>query len=264
MSQTESSVNFWPDNKCAKAFWGQYRLRPYQSLLADTKSRLDPKPGERWLDLGCGRGMLTRTIWEKSGGSVSEIVGLDVAAINQKAYDRLQADLSPKPRAGQLKFVAADFAELKDWPAASFDGCVSGLAISYANSYSEELGKWTTEAYDNALANVARVLKPGGRFVFSVNVPEPAWSRVAISTLAGTFSTWRPDRLLLKALRICNYGAWLKREARRGRFQYLPFPTVRAKLVNLGFLEIESTLSFANQAYLISCNKVAMPARRAA
>ena len=24
------AVNYWPDNKCAKAFWGQHELPPYR------------------------------------------------------------------------------------------------------------------------------------------------------------------------------------------------------------------------------------------
>src|SRR5215470_6093405 len=68
--------NHWPDSACARAFWGQQELPPYRRLLADTTAWLDPRPGERWLDLGCGSGQLTRAIWEKSGGRVSEIVAL--------------------------------------------------------------------------------------------------------------------------------------------------------------------------------------------
>ncbi|MFL5329721.1 MAG: class I SAM-dependent methyltransferase [Gemmataceae bacterium] len=260
----KQSADYWPDSKCAKAFWGQYRLRPYKKLLVETQEQLDPKPGQRWLDLGCGRGMCTRALWEKSGGTVSEIVGLDVAAVNVEVYNQLNFSLTPRPRPGQLRFVAADFSDLSKWPAASFDGVVSGLAITYANSYSEKLGRWTSEAYDLALSNVARLLKPGGQFVFSVNVPEPAWSRIALSTMMGSFSTWRPDLLFVKALQICSYGGWLKREARRGRFQYLPIQIVKSKLEALGLGEAEHKVSFAGCAYLINCRKTAMTMLRAA
>ena len=46
------TINYWPDSKCAKAFWSQHELPPYQELLRDTTAWLDPKPGQRWLDLG--------------------------------------------------------------------------------------------------------------------------------------------------------------------------------------------------------------------
>src|SRR5262249_61484223 len=73
-------VNYWPDTACAKAFWGQHELPAYRRLLADTTAWLDPQPFERWIDLGCGGGQLTRALWEKSNGTLAEIVALDCAA----------------------------------------------------------------------------------------------------------------------------------------------------------------------------------------
>lgn len=250
------SVNHWPDNKCAKAFWSQHELPPYRQLLADTTARIDPKPGERWLDLGCGRGMLTRAVWEQSAGAVAEVVGLDCAAINSEAYDKLQTALEPRPAPGQVRFVAGDFSRgLQSFADHSFDGIVSGLSISYAESYSDALARWTTAAYDLVLAEASRLLRPGGRFIFSVNVPEPAWHTVALDALRGTFSVRRPHRFLVKSWRIYRYGGWLKREARRGRFHYLPLPVIREKLMDAGLSGVEGTLSFSNQAFVISCTK---------
>lgn len=265
MGWFRSSINHWPENRCAKAFWGQQELPPYRQLLADTVARLDPQAGERWLDLGCGRGMLTRALWEKSAGQVGEIVGVDCAAANSRAYDKLRADLRPSPGREQIKFVAADFSHgLAQWKDQSFDGVVSGLSISYAESYSEALGRWTTAAYDLVLAEVLRLLRPGGRFVFSVNVPDPAWHAVAWDVLRGTFSARNPLRFLLKAWRIYRYGGWLKREARRGRFHYLPLSAIREKLDFLGFGDVQSCTSFSGQAYVIDCRKPAGVTRRAA
>src|ERR1700741_1544052 len=95
------SVNYWPDNKCAKAFWNQHELPPYRQLLADTTVQLDPRPGERWLDLGCGRGMLTRAIWERSAGRVREVVGIDIAEANAGVYEKMQQALRPLPEPSQ-------------------------------------------------------------------------------------------------------------------------------------------------------------------
>ena len=68
----ELDVNYWPDRKCARAFWTQCEVPPYRRLLADTAAWLDPAPGERWLDLGCGGGQLTHALWEKSGGFIND------------------------------------------------------------------------------------------------------------------------------------------------------------------------------------------------
>ena len=83
-----TAINHWPDDACAVPFGPSANLPPYRRLLADTAAWLDPQPGERWLDLGCGGGQLTRTLWEKSGGSLAEIVALDCAAANAVALEK--------------------------------------------------------------------------------------------------------------------------------------------------------------------------------
>jgi ubiquinone/menaquinone biosynthesis C-methylase UbiE len=253
-----ASKNYWPDDKCAKAFWNQDELPPYRQLLADTVARLDPRPGERWLDLGCGCGRLSRAVWEKAGG-LAELVGLDIAAVNAKAYDRLQRSLTPPPPPGVLRFLAADFSGgLAAFPDGHFDGVVSGLAIQYAEDYSESLGRWTDTAYDRVLADAARVLRPGGRFVFSVNVPEPSWLRVAWHTVCNLRTISRPINSLKRGYRLWRYGGWLSRESRRGRFHYLPEVVVRAKLQAAGFTNVEVSRSFAGEAFLFTATKAAV------
>src|SRR5262249_46391061 len=159
----------------------------------------------------------------------------------------------------------ADFsAGLGSYPDASFDGAASGLAIQYAESYSHERGAWTSEAYDRLLAEVCRVLRPGGRFVFSVNVPEPAWLKVALYGVPGFFRTRQPGRYLKNSFRMLRYGSWLKREARRGRFHYLPHEQVAEKLRAAGFGAVEHRLSFAGQAYVFRCRRPATVEQSAA
>jgi ubiquinone/menaquinone biosynthesis C-methylase UbiE len=227
----------------------------YRQLLADTAAWLDPAPGENWLDLGCGGGQLAATLWEKSGGSLHQVVALDCAAANAAAIAKLRPTLHP-PAADQMRFLHADFSQgLAALADCAFDGAVSGLAIQYAESYSPERGLWTTDAYDRLLAEVYRVLYPGGRFVFSVNVPEPSWLRVAAQGLPGVVRAPKPLRFLKNSLRMLRYGSWLKREARKGRFHYLPAPAIAAKLMAVGFGDIEHRTSFAGQAIVFRCRK---------
>jgi len=256
MAVNASSVNYWPDSACAKAFWSQHELPPYQELLADTRAWLQPLPGQRWLDLGCGAGQLSRALWERSQGKLAEVVGVDCAAVNAEAYEKLRAKLRPRPALEALRFVAADFSRgLPSWRDAYFDGVVSGLALQYAEYFSPEQNAWTSAAYDRILAEVQRVLRPCGSFVFSVNVPEPSWGRVAWTAAAGFFRASKPLRYMQKAWRIWSYGNWLKREARRGRFHYLPVDAIVKKLGAAGFRDIEHRLSFSRQAYLLRCRK---------
>lgn len=257
MSTTAAlTLNYWPDSACARAFWGQQELPPYQKLLADTRAWLTPRAGERWLDLGCGCGKLTEALWQYSGGAVREIVGLDCAADNALAFQQLRGRVRPADTQERIRFVHGDFSSgLRSWENGRFDGIVSGLAIQYAESYSQRLGRWTTDAYDRLLADVYRLLREGGSFVFSVNVPEPSFGKLALYSIWGAFDARRTVRYTERAFRMWRYGAWLKREARIGRFHYLSFPTVAHKLRELGFSEIEHRLTFAGQAYLIRCRK---------
>ncbi len=260
-----ASVNHWPDSRCAKAFWGQHELPPYQELLRDTTAWLDPAPGERWLDLGCGGGQLTRALWEKSRGQLAEVVGVDVAAVNGEAYARLRGALQPPASADRVRFVAADFSGgFRDWTGGQFDGIVSGLSLQYAEAYSAEQGAWTQAAYDAILAEVRRLLKPGGRFVFSVNVPEPAWGKVAWHSFTAAFRSRRPLQYLKRSWRMWSYGRWLSREARHGRFHYLPIDALVTKLEAAGLGAIEHRLSYVGQAYIIRCRPAAAAAVSAA
>jgi ubiquinone/menaquinone biosynthesis C-methylase UbiE len=251
-----SSVNYWPDSACARAFWGQQEVAPYQQLLADTANWLNPTAGQRWLDLGCGCGKLTEALWHRSRGTVAEIVGLDCAAVNANAFERLRQKARPRPSAEQVRFLQADFsAGLASWPDGQFHGVVSGLAIQYAERYSETDGRWTDAAYDHLLREINRVLRPGGTFVFSVNVPEPAWGKVALRSLPSLFRRGKIGRRLMDAWRMYRYGRWLTRESRRGRFHYLPVEQIVAKLKAAGYVGIEHRRTYADQAFLVRCRK---------
>lgn len=249
-------VNHWPDAACARAFWGQRELPPYRRLLAHTAAWLEPRPGQRWLDLGCGGGQLTRTLWEKSKGTLTEIVALDVAAANAHALRAVAARSNPPAARGQIRFLHADFSKgLAQCPDDYFDGAVSGLAIQYAESWCPQRRRWTSDAYEQLLADVCRVLRPGGTFVFSVNVPEPSWTRVAASAVTGFFRTSHPLSYLKNAYRMLKYGSWLKRQARTGRFHYLPAVAVEERLRAAGFERVGHRLSFSKQAYVLRCFK---------
>lgn len=99
---------------------------------------LDPQPGERILDLGCGVGQLTAEIAARG----AEVVGLDADA---QMIDRAQEKYP------DLTFMRADGGDFAlDEPV---DAVFSNAALH-----------WMKEP-EPVIACVARVLKPGGRFV---------------------------------------------------------------------------------------------------
>ncbi len=106
---------------------------------------LDPKPGERILDLGCGTGHLTAQIAER--GAV--VTGLD-ASVSMIAQARQNY---PK-----LKFTLAD---ARDFAAAEpFDAVFSNAALH-----------WMRDA-EAVIAGVARALRFSGRFVLEMGAKQ--------------------------------------------------------------------------------------------
>jgi trans-aconitate methyltransferase len=97
---------------------------------------LDPKPGERILDLGCGDGALTQKIAE--AGAI--VTGVD------SSLDFL---LAARERGLDVRAMNGEALSFN----AEFDAVFSNAALH-----------WMT-AQQKVLAGVARALKPGGRFV---------------------------------------------------------------------------------------------------
>lgn len=103
--------------------------------------------GRRILDVGCGSGPLSAALRER-GALVS---GFDLsAAMIELARARLGDDAD---------LIVHDLAEPLPYPDAAFDDVVASLVLHY-------LQDWTAP-----LAELRRVLKPGGRLILSVNHP---------------------------------------------------------------------------------------------
>ncbi len=104
-------------------------------LAGDVFAWLDPKPGERILDLGCGDGHLTHKI-TKTG---AEVVGVDGSENMIEASRKLGLD------AHVMDGHALEFEE-------EFDAVFSNAALH-----------WMLEP-EEVIKGVKRALKPGGRF----------------------------------------------------------------------------------------------------
>lgn len=111
-------------------------------VVAQIVAEMDIRPGQRILDLGCGNGWATRLLAQAAPGATA--VGIDLSA---EMIQRAEAAHTNTIRA-RYELAAFENLGLRD---KSFDRVFSMEAIYYAL----DLGK--------ALAEAARVLKPGGR-----------------------------------------------------------------------------------------------------
>ncbi|MCD8141615.1 MAG: class I SAM-dependent methyltransferase [Planctomycetaceae bacterium] len=127
-----------------------------EKLLPDMK-------GLRVLDLGCGYGWHCRYTADHGA---AEVVGVD---LSEKMLERARAD-THQP---QVRYVRSAIEDI-DFPADSFDLALSSLAFHYV------------VLFDQAIGKVASCLRPGGKFVFSIEHP--------IFTAQGTQDWYRgPD-----------------------------------------------------------------------
>lgn len=117
-------------------------LRDELDLLDD----LVPLTDRRLIELGCGNARLARGLLRRHAGS--QLVGLEVDAVQ---HAKNVAD--PQER---LVFMAGS-AEAIPFPDASFDGALMLKSLHHV----------PLDGMDQALAEVARVLKPGGWFYVS-------------------------------------------------------------------------------------------------
>ncbi|HXM56492.1 MAG TPA: methyltransferase domain-containing protein [Candidatus Dormibacteraeota bacterium] len=136
----------------------------YRDRLADALDRgeargrarvlelLNAGPGWRVLDLGCGPGVLTRPL-AAAVGPTGLALGVDLA----EGMLRLAAANAP----GQLRLARMDMERL-GLVEAAFDAVACGHSLQFCPSLA------------GALAEIRRVLRPGGRVAASLPAAEPS------------------------------------------------------------------------------------------
>jgi SAM-dependent methyltransferase len=129
-----------------EAFTVKYQLEPWTALLLELAS---PQPGERVLDLACGTGVVTRHLAPVVGPGGS-IVGVDI----NPAMLEVARGASTAPGVS-VEWREADAQQLPLEPD-SFDLAMCQQGLQFVPDRLK------------ALREVHRVLKPGGRFAFSV------------------------------------------------------------------------------------------------
>ena len=142
-------------------------IREEPSVLSDFTARpfvlelCEPVAGLRVLDLGCGEGYCSRELRRR--GAV-QVDGIDIsesmiaAAYQQEVKDTLG-----------IHYQVGCATNLKQFGDCEIDLVVAVFLFNYL----------TTQQTQQCMAEVARILRPGGRFVFSVPHPSFAYMREA-------------------------------------------------------------------------------------
>jgi len=127
------------------AMWGNGPYQRITETLGDIHDlmieRLDPQPGDRWLDLACGTGAIA----ERAAAVGATVTGIDLAPVLiETAKERAdQAGLEIDYRVGD--------AENLDLPDGGFDKVSSSVGIMFAPDH------------EAVATELARVTAPGGR-----------------------------------------------------------------------------------------------------
>lgn len=151
---------------------GLLRFWPYTYLLKLVVDYLEPKAGERILELGCGTGNVLVRVLETPA---TEVVGIDLSSSMLKIARRKLR------RAGYLSRSSLNEGDLLAWlkeqPTASFD---AGVAVNVIYAINDQTTLWR---------EVHRVIKPDGRFVATTSV-RPG-SKVIIDEQLANDRWWR-------------------------------------------------------------------------
>lgn len=123
----------------------------YQELSRLMVQLAEIEPGMQILDLGCGTGVTTQAVLEALGDN-GHVFALDLS-------EPMLAVAREQIASPQVTFIQADAATIPDLAAQSVDRIVCNSVF------------WQFRHKPEVMAEMRRVLKPEGRFVF--NAPEP-------------------------------------------------------------------------------------------
>jgi SAM-dependent methyltransferase len=140
----------WPDDEAVNRWWQEgftegADAEYEEQILPLARQHLEG--ARRVLDVGTGEGQLARLAAQLPG--VEQVVGIDPTTAQLRAA---------RARAGGPVYVRAEAARLP-FPDAGFDAVVACLVFEHIDDV------------DAAIAEVARVLAPSGRFLFFLNHP---------------------------------------------------------------------------------------------
>lgn len=141
----------------------------FKPIAAGLVEELDPRPGERALDVGCGRGAVLLPLAARVGPA-GAAVGIDLSPkmVEAAAAEAARHDIAVDTRVGD--------AMAPDLPASSFDVVASSLVLFFLPDPRAALEAWR------------QLLVPGGRLGVSTFGPYSDRWRQEVDAVLGSYS----------------------------------------------------------------------------
>ncbi|MFB7931272.1 MULTISPECIES: class I SAM-dependent methyltransferase [Streptomyces] len=158
----------------AAATYDQLGVEFFTPMGRRLVERADPRPGQRVLDVGCGRGASLFVAAERVGPS-GHVLGIDIAPAMVEEARRQAAALGAR----QVEVRVMD-GEHPDFPPASFDVVTGSYSLIFLPDAPA------------ALPRYAALLRPGGRIAFT----SPVFTEDTFPFLPPVFTELIPERLL--------------------------------------------------------------------
>ena len=215
----------------------------YRSLIRTLNKLIEPTTGQVWLDAGCGPAKMSELIWEKSGGSLKKIVGIDI--VLNCAEERAQ-------RIPVLELKCGNLGETLDFENNTFDGIISNIALPYVIEFEGIYGK---EGIQKVFCEMSRVLKPGGQFIWSTpNTNMQTWLMgVSIAPDVIRNITNIPSPKI--ASRLLYHARQLKKKGKNGTYTYLNPKDWDVLLSKAGFINCTWKHVISHQVWVNKCYK---------
>ncbi len=246
----------WHAVESVRVFRELHHGRPFRELIHDTLDLAEPMPNETWLDIGWDGGDLFSGLFSSTQGKVEKVVYLD-CPIGQGGYDDSHTvPFDRQVSARKLELLKGDLNHgLPQFASGAFDGVLACLSLPFAESRDPATGEFTDTAFRQMFLEIMRVLKPGGRLVFSVHVPDTDFGSLLWRSLGLLQELGHPLRLLRHYRESVRVSRWVKEESAKGRFHYLSIEAMKTFLHDIGFPSVEWKKSLANQAFVIRVDK---------
>jgi len=229
---------FW--EKYAKIYVYMERGKHYRDLIKTMKSFIEPRPGEIWLDAGCGPAKMSELIWEKSEGKVKKIYGVDI--VLSAAREKLAQLGNSIPL--ELKYV--NLGERLPFSDNSFDGIISNNVLSYVIEFEGSRGK---EGMLCLFKELNRVLRPGGQLIWSTPEPKMHSEIAFISSIPDIIRERRNLPSLSIAIQLLRLGLEVKKKSKAGIYTFLT-PKEWNEVLEEGFVSLTWKFVFTHQLWV--------------